>query len=213
MAGARLGQKPIVTMVLIGINLAFFLVTALQARSAMDLAPSALYLQGGLIPAEVASGEYWRLLTAGFLHGNLIHIATNMISLYMLGMPLERILGRGRFLVIYLLSLLGSSVSVLLFSGPFVPTIGASGAIYGLMGALLVTFKRLGFDLRQLLIVVAHQRVHHLPVPRDLLAGAPGRAGGRRDRRRGDGLPAAAVPAGSGSGARRSGWWSCWRRW
>ena len=52
-AGARLGQKPIVTMVLIGINLAFFLVTALQARSAMDLSPSTLYLQGSLIPAEV----------------------------------------------------------------------------------------------------------------------------------------------------------------
>jgi membrane associated rhomboid family serine protease len=154
-AGARMGQKPIVTMVLIGINLAFFVVTALQARSAMNLAPSPLYLQGSLIPAEVASGDYWRLLTAGFLHANLIHIATNMVSLYVLGLPLERILGRGRFLLIYALSLLGSSVSVLLFSGPFVPTIGASGAIYGLMGALLVTFKRLGYDLKQLLIVVA----------------------------------------------------------
>jgi membrane associated rhomboid family serine protease len=142
-------------MTLIAINLAFFLVTALQARSAMDLSRSALYVQGGLIPAEVASGEYWRLLTAGFLHANLIHIATNMISLYILGLPLERILGRGRFVVIYLLSLLGASVSVMLFSGPFIPTVGASGAIYGLMGALVVTFKRLGFDLRQLLIVVA----------------------------------------------------------
>ena len=67
---------------LIGINLAFFLVTAVQARSAMDLSSPTLYLRGGLIPAEVASGEYWRLLTAGFLHGNLIHIATNMMSLY-----------------------------------------------------------------------------------------------------------------------------------
>src|SRR6476659_9870427 len=120
-AGARLGQKPVVSMTLIAINLAFFLVTALQARSAMDLSRSALYVQGGLIAAEVASGEYWRLLTAGFLHANLIHIATNMISLYILGLPLERILGRGRFVVIYLLSLLGASVSVMLFSGPFIP--------------------------------------------------------------------------------------------
>jgi membrane associated rhomboid family serine protease len=154
-AGARLGQRPIVTMVLIGINLAFFLVTALQARSAMNLAPSTLYLQGSLIPAEVSSGDNWRLLTAGFLHANLIHIATNMVSLFMLGIPLERILGRGRFSLIYLLSLAGSSVSVMLFSYEFAPTIGASGAIYGLMGALLVTFKRLGYDLKQLLIVVA----------------------------------------------------------
>lgn len=142
-------------MVLIGINLAFFLVTALQARSAMTLSRSSLYVQGSLIPAEVSSGEYWRLLTSGFLHGSLIHIATNMISLYLLGLPLERILGRWRFLTVYLLSLLGSSVSVMLFSSPFGPTIGASGAVYGLMGALLVTFKRFGFDLRQLIVVIA----------------------------------------------------------
>lgn len=154
-AGGRVGQKPIVSMILIGINLAFFLVTALQARSAMNLSLSRLYVQGSLIPAEVSSGEYWRLVTAAFLHGSLIHIATNMISLYLLGLPLERMLGRGRFLTIYLLSLLGSSVSVMLFSPAFSPTIGASGAIYGLMGALVVTFKRFGFDLRQLLVVVA----------------------------------------------------------
>jgi len=154
-AGAKVGQRPIVTMVLIGINLAFFLVTALQARSAMDLSPSMLYVRGSLIPAEVSSGEYWRLLTAGFLHGTLIHIATNMFSLYILGLPLERMLGRWRFTTVYLLALLGSSVSVMLFSYPFSPTIGASGAVYGLMGALVVTFKRFGFDLRQLLVVVA----------------------------------------------------------
>lgn len=154
-AGARAGQRPIVSIALIAVNAAFFVVTALQARSAMDLSPSALYLHGSLIPAEVASGEYWRLLTSGFLHGNLVHIATNMISLYLLGLPLERILGRGRFLLIYLLSLLGSSVSVLLFAAPVSLTIGASGAVYGLMGALLVTFRRLRYDLRQLIVVIA----------------------------------------------------------
>ena len=154
-AGSRLGQRPVVSMVLIGINVVAFVVTALQARSAMDLTTSELYLRGGLIPVEVASGEYWRLLTSAFLHGSLIHIATNMISLYILGIPLERILGRGRFLLIYLLSLLGSSVSVMVFGAPVSLTIGASGAIYGLMGALLVTFKRLRYDLRQLLIILA----------------------------------------------------------
>ena len=154
-AGSRLGQRPVVSMVLIGINVVAFVVTALQARSAMDLSTSELYLRGGLIPVEVASGEYWRLLTSAFLHGSLIHIATNMISLYILGIPLERILGRGRFLLIYLLSLLGSSVSVMVFGASVSLTIGASGAIYGLMGALLVTFKRLRYDLRQLLIILA----------------------------------------------------------
>ncbi len=154
-SGARMGQKPVVSITLIGINLVVFLLTAVQARSAMDLSGSTVYQHGSLLPIEVASGEYWRLLTAGFLHANLIHIATNMISLYIIGIPLERILGRGRFLLIYLLSLLGGSISVMLFSGLFTPTIGASGAIYGLMGALLVTFKRLNYELRPLIIVLA----------------------------------------------------------
>ncbi|HEY5882019.1 MAG TPA: rhomboid family intramembrane serine protease, partial [Nakamurella sp.] len=154
-ASARVGSKPLVTIALIVVNLAFFLVTAVQARSGMVLSNSAIYLRGGLIPAEVASGEYWRLLTAGFLHGNLIHLATNMLSLYWLGIPLERILGRGRMLTIYLLSLLGSSVGVLLFSAPVSLTIGASGAVYGLMGALLATFRRLNLNLRPLIVVLA----------------------------------------------------------
>ena len=144
-----------VTVALIVVNLAFFLVTAVQSRSAIDLSGSDLYLRGGLIPAEVASGEYWRLVTSGFLHGNLIHLGTNMLSLYWLGIPLERILGRWRMLAIYLLSLFGSSVGVLLFSAPVSLTIGASGAVYGLMGALLVTFRRLRLDLRPLIVILA----------------------------------------------------------
>jgi membrane associated rhomboid family serine protease len=154
-AGARVGVKPVVTIALIVVNLAFFLVTALQARSAMVLANSELYLRGGLIPAEVGSGEYWRLLTAGFLHGNLIHLATNMLSLYWLGVPMERILGGRRMLTLYLLSLFGASVAVLLFTAPVSITVGASGAVYGLMGALLVTFRRLKLNLQPLVVVLA----------------------------------------------------------
>lgn len=154
-AGARLIDKPLVTPVLIAVNLVAFLVTAMQAGSAMDLSRSQLFVDGSLIPAEVASGQYYRLLTAGFLHGSLMHIAANMLSLYFLGGPLERILGRGRFLTLYLVSLLGASVSVMLFSEPVSLTIGASGAIYGLLGALVVAFKRMRADLRSLIVVVA----------------------------------------------------------
>ena len=93
----------------------------------------------------------------------------------------------------------------MLFSAPVSLTIGASGAVYGLMGALLVTFKRLGYDLRQLHRGHRDQHLGHVPVPRHLLAGPPGRAGGRRDRRRRDGLPAAGRPGGPGSGAPWSG--------
>lgn len=154
-AGARLIDRPLVTPVLIALNVVAFLLTASQSGSATDLSGSQLFVDGALIPAEVASGEYYRLLTAGFLHGSLIHIAANMISLFFLGGPLERILGRGRFLTLYLVSLFGASVSVMLFSEPVSVTIGASGAIYGLLGALVVAFKRMRADLRQLIVVVA----------------------------------------------------------
>jgi membrane associated rhomboid family serine protease len=74
-------------MVLIVINLAFFVVTALDARPVMELRLSSLDVHGGFVPAEVASGEYWRLITAGCLHEKLIYIAINSISLFILGMP------------------------------------------------------------------------------------------------------------------------------
>lgn len=153
-AGARLVDRLLVTPVLIAINLVAFLVTAAQAGSAVDLSASQLFVDGALIPAQVASGEYWRLLTGGFLHGSLIHIAANMLSLWFLGGPVERILGRGRFLALYLVSLLGAAVSVMLFAAPVSLTIGASGAIYGVMGALVVAFKRMRADLRSLIFIV-----------------------------------------------------------
>ncbi len=153
--GARLGRKPVVTYVLIGINLLVFLVTAIQARSGVDLGPSGIYRSGTLAPTLVAGGQWWRLFTSGFLHVSLIHVGLNMLSLYFLGVALEQLLGRGRFLTVYLLSMLGGSAAVMLFTDPFGPTVGASGAIFGLMGGLLIVFKRFKFDMRQLIIVLA----------------------------------------------------------
>jgi membrane associated rhomboid family serine protease len=152
--GARLGQRPVVTLALIGINVLIFLVTAIQAKSGVDLNSSQIYLDGVLAPTLVASGQLWRLFSGGFLHASVIHIALNMVSLYFLGLPLERILGRARFLVVYLLALLGGSAAVMLFSSPLTPTIGASGAIFGLMGGLVVVFRRFRYDMRQLLVVL-----------------------------------------------------------
>lgn len=153
--GARIGQRPVVTFALIGINVLIFLVTAIQARSGVDLSSSQIYLDGGLAPTLVASGQFWRLLTGGFLHASVIHIALNMLSLYFVGVGLERILGRVRFLVVYLLALLGGSAAVMLFSSPLTLTIGASGAIFGVLGGLVVVFKRFRYDMKQLLIVLA----------------------------------------------------------
>lgn len=153
-AGSVLGEKPVVAFALIAINVLIFLVTAIQAKSPQQLGPSKLFSDWVLIPGEVADGEYWRLLTSGFLHLDLMHVAANMISLFFLGPPLERMIGRVRFLVVYLISLLGGSAAVMLFAAPLSAAAGASGAIFGLMGALVVTFKRLKLDLRSLAMIL-----------------------------------------------------------
>ncbi len=97
-------------------------------------------------------GAWWQVITSGFTHVDVMHIGLNMLTLWFLGPPLERILGRARFLAVYLLSLLAGSVGVLWFSGPSATTLGASGAIFGLLGALLVLTIRLKADTKTLLI-------------------------------------------------------------
>ena len=154
-AGARVGVTPIVTYVLIGLNVLIFLITAIQARSGVDPSQSRIFQNGTLAPTLVASGQWWRLLSSGFLHLSVIHIGVNMLSLYFVGVALERILGRSRFLVVYLLSLLGGSACVMLFTDPLASAVGASGAIFGLLGGLLVVFKRYRYDMRQLLFILA----------------------------------------------------------
>jgi len=153
--GARADQKPLVTYALIAINLLVFLIVAIQARSGVDLSGSAIYRNGTLAPTLVAGGQWWRLVTSGFLHVSVIHVGLNMFSLYVLGVALERLLGHGRFLTVYLLALIGGSAAVMLFADPFGPTVGASGAIFGLMGGLVVVFKRFRFDMRSLIVVLA----------------------------------------------------------
>lgn len=89
---------------------------------------------GAIVPALVADGEYWRLFTGMFLHVSLLHIALNGYALYIVGSVVEAELGRWRFLAIYLVTGLFGSAAVYMFSGIFEPTIGASGAIFGLFG-------------------------------------------------------------------------------
>lgn len=94
----------------------------------------------------VAIGEWWRLVTVGFLHGGFMHIAFNMFALWLLGPTLEQTYGHRRFAVIYALALLGGSTASFLFNSPTVPAVGASGAIFGLFGATIVVARRLGRD-------------------------------------------------------------------
>ena len=142
------GPRLVVVPALILINVAAFAATAIQAGSIVDNSSSALFRDGTLLPAWVSAGEWWRLLTSGFLHfGNYggygpVHLLFNMFALWVIGKDLEIALGRVRFLVVYLLSLLGGSTAVMLFGAAGGGVAGASGAIYGLFGGIaVIVFK------------------------------------------------------------------------
>jgi len=114
----------------------------------------------------VADGEYYRLLTSAFLHENVVHIALNMYALYLFGPPVEAALGRARFLALYLLSAVGGSALSYAFARPFQPSLGASGAVFGLLGAFLVVNRKLGRDTSSVMVLLAINFVFGLLVPR-----------------------------------------------
>ena len=141
-AGARPSGRDLVIPVLIAVNVAVFVVTVAQASLwRNDTAP--LFQQWALSPLAVAGGQLWRLLTSGFLHFGPVHLAFNMIALWVIGRHLETELGRGRLVTVYLVSLLGGSAAVFLLENVQSMTAGASGAVYGLMGGLAVVLLRL----------------------------------------------------------------------
>jgi len=131
--------EPIATYVLIALNVAVFV----GARSSVQ-AQNDLILFG---PA-VADGDYWRLITSGFLHVEITHILLNMLSLFWLGRMIEPALGHARFVAIYFVALLGGSLGVMILS-PDEATLGASGAIYGLLGAAIVMARNRQISLIQ----------------------------------------------------------------
>jgi membrane associated rhomboid family serine protease len=137
-------SDPVVTYVLIAINVLAF-VGEYIAGSGVGSAGGKLFQNGALQGSYIQDGEYWRLITSGFLHANLIHIGFNMYLLWLLGQILEPAIGRLRFTVLYLTSLLGGSFGALLVT-PNSLTIGASGAVFGLMGAAIITLRSRGFD-------------------------------------------------------------------
>jgi membrane associated rhomboid family serine protease len=102
-------------------------------------------VDGGLFGPLVAEGEWYRLITSGFLHAGLLHLAMNMYLLYLLGSALEPAFGRARFAAVYSTSLLCGSLGVMLLD-PNALTVGASGAVFGLMGALFLAFRARGIN-------------------------------------------------------------------
>jgi membrane associated rhomboid family serine protease len=127
-----------VTKALVAINVAVY-VAELVTGGGVNGTGSTIYLHGVLFGPLVEQGDWWRLLTAAFLHYGPVHLILNMVGLYWFGSLLEERIGSGRYLMLYLVSGLAGSAGALLWSNGFLtPTVGASGAIFGILGAGLV---------------------------------------------------------------------------
>jgi rhomboid protease GluP len=157
-----------VTFGLIGVCVAVYVAVALAGQGygyplnvGFVIQPSEVLAQGALVPAAVAQGQVWLLLSSMFLHSGFIHLALNMLSLYFLGSFAEQAFGKSRFLALYLSSGLAGGLAYLYFGAYESPVVGASGAIFGLLGGVLgYSLRRGTFSwqnplIRQLLILTA----------------------------------------------------------
>ncbi|MGV0791961.1 rhomboid family intramembrane serine protease [Mycolicibacterium sp. XJ1819] len=153
---AARSSTPIVTFVLIGLNVVMFVLQTMSPA-----------LQNALVlwSPGVADGQLYRLLTSAFLHYGLTHILFNMWALYVVGPPLEAALGRLRFTALYFISALGGSVLVYLLSSLGALTAGASGAVFGLFGATFVVGRRLNLDVRWVVAIIAINLVFTFLIP------------------------------------------------
>jgi membrane associated rhomboid family serine protease len=130
------GTGALVTKTLVGINVAIYLL-GLALGGNINGTGNEIYREGVLFGPLVANGDWWRLFTAMFLHYGPIHLGLNMLALWWFGAAVEQVLGRGRYLLLYLVSGLAGSAGALLLS-PESLTVGASGAIFGILGAAFV---------------------------------------------------------------------------
>jgi membrane associated rhomboid family serine protease len=154
--GMPRGAAPVVTYALIAVNAAMFV---LQSTSRQ--------VEAGLVmfaPA-VADGEWYRLVTSAFLHYGIVHILFNMWALYVVGPPLEAVLGRSRYVALYLTSAIGGSVLVYLASPIGAATAGASGAVFGLFGATFMVGRRLNLDVRWVVMLIVLNLVITFTIP------------------------------------------------
>ena len=165
--GGRIsGDTSRVSLAIVAINVAVFVLGLLGQRDfalAFGNLPGPVLINGE--PAGVATGQYYRLATAAFLHAGAFHLAFNMFALAQLGPTLESALGRVRFLALYALSALGGSTLSYLVSGQGTLGVGASGAIFGLFGAYYIVVRRLGGETRSILILLGVNLVITFAVP------------------------------------------------
>ncbi len=152
---------PVVTYAIIGVCVLVFI---LQSLPGVGGTVTAALQYAGLYNYPQLF-EPWRMFTAIFAHASIIHIALNMYTLWLFGMILEPMLGRMRYLILFLLSGLAGSIGVFLIADPRQPVIGASGAIFGMLAAFLIIQRRLGGNATQLLILVGINLVIGFVIP------------------------------------------------
>jgi membrane associated rhomboid family serine protease len=177
--GQRVRDPRLTTFVLIGVNVAvWLLIQATGGRTStlvdtLGMRPDGLCIEPGgnrFLPGAseaacsvtgldwlpgVADGAWWQVITSAFTHEQALHIGFNMLALYFLGPMLENVLGRTRFLALYLVSGITGSAAVMVLSSPHTLTLGASGAIFGLMGALAVVALKVRGQVQSVLMWIA----------------------------------------------------------
>ncbi|GAA2634324.1 rhomboid family intramembrane serine protease [Dactylosporangium fulvum] len=198
--GGRSGVQGTVTITLIVINVLVFVASIISSGRADAIAggglggllggstplhewgalvtyPAGEYLDGPnaglkvLLPGGMHDGEYYRIFTSMFLHYGILHLAMNMWALWVLGRPLEALLGRIRFLALYVVAGLGGSIAVYLFANPTSHTAGASGAIFGLFAALIVVLRKMRRSVAGIIPVLVLNLVITFSVPGISIAG------------------------------------------
>jgi membrane associated rhomboid family serine protease len=156
--GGTVSATPRVTWTIMGLNIVLYLVLLAHTSLANDWA----MLGGAVAPngqlVGVAAGQWYRMITSAFLPGTgylgILDIAFNLWALYIVGPAMERLLGPVRFVAIYLASALGGALSYYLLAAPNVPALGASGAIFGLFGALLIIGRHIGAPIGGIAVVI-----------------------------------------------------------
>ncbi|WP_433355316.1 rhomboid family intramembrane serine protease [Micromonospora saelicesensis] len=183
--GGTAGRHGYVTKALIAVNVLFLLASIASARGGDAAVGGSGFggLMGGSTPLTewgavlgraylsdytlggIAEGQWYRLVTAMFLHYGVLHLLLNMWALWVLGRSLEANLGRVRFAALYLIAGLGGNVAAYLFSSPRAATVGASTAVFGLFAALIIIERRLGRDISRIIPILVINLVFTLAVP------------------------------------------------
>jgi membrane associated rhomboid family serine protease len=143
-----LNADPQLTYAIIAINVVVFIAQIATGSGGFDATSGRIFNDGALFGPYVAQGDWWRIVTGGFLHAGFLHIAFNMYFVYFLGSLLEPAIGKLRFGVLYMVSLLGGSLGALIFSFNS-PTVGASGAAFGLLVGGILLMRSRGIDPMQ----------------------------------------------------------------